>query len=326
MRLVLTIILLCFSPAWAVARCGGEDLIGALPEAEREARFETAATAPYGEGLLWQARRGGGDIVLFGTYHFPHDGTDLHLERLKPLIDRADAVYLEMSNADQENMKQEVAEDPSIMFITEGETLPDLLGEADWQRLSEEMQARAIPAFFAAKFKPIWAALMLGIGPCEARNGAMDGHGIDHKIGEYATEAGIPSRSLEDFRTILTLLDELPREDQLDMIRLFFAWPDDPDDMAYTLRRYYLRQEIALLWAFSEQVSMAYGGTAASEDFQLLERELLINRNIAWINVLRDASPGRNLFVAVGAAHLPGRNGVLRLLEEEGFEISRLPF
>lgn len=326
MRHILIIVLLCLSPAWAMARCEGEDLIGALPEAERLRLFEAASAAPYGEGLLWQARRGDDDIVLFGTYHFPHDDTALHLERVKPLIDRAEAVYLEMSNADQEQMKQEVAEDPSIMFITEGETLPDLLGEDDWQRLSEEMQARAIPAFFAAKFKPIWAALMLGIGPCEARSGAMEGHGIDQKIGEYATEAGIPTRSLEDFRTILTLLDELPREDQLDMIRLFFAWPDDADDMAFTLRHRYLRQEIALLWAFSEQVSESYGGAAASEDFALLERELLINRNLAWMDVLRDASPGRSLFVAVGAAHLPGRHGVLKLLENEGFEISRLPF
>ena len=119
--------------------------------------------------------------------------------------------------------------------------------------------------------------MMLGIGPCEARNGAMTGAGIDKLIGEAAASQGTPTRSLEDFRAILGMLDSFPMDEQLDMIRLFFAWTGNPDDMAFTLRQRYLE-------------------------------------------------PGERLFVAVGAAHLPGEAGVLRLLERRGFEIERLPF
>ncbi|MDW3117441.1 MAG: TraB/GumN family protein [Roseovarius pacificus] len=322
---VLIILVLSLQPLAAFARCEGTDLIAAMPKAERDALESQAAAMPHSEGLLWLATRGDTRITLFGTYHFPHDETLRHLENLKPMIETAGAVYLEVSNDDQSAMERALAEDPSLMFITEGKTLPDLLEEDEWQRFSDEMRARTIPPFFAAKFKPVWAAMMLGIGPCEARNGAMDGAGIDKLIGDHAASLGTPSRSLEDFRTLLEMLDSFPMNEQLDMIRLFFAWPGDPDDMAYTLRQRYLNQEIALIWSYSRAVSVTFGGDTAQEDFERFERLLLTDRNTGWIDVLLTA-PEDVLFAAVGAAHLPGENGVLHLLENEGFTIERLPF
>lgn len=320
-------VLLCLTiPPAAFARCDGTDLIAALPAADREALSDRAAATAHANGLLWQASRGDTRITLFGTYHFEHEQTTAHLTALTPLIDRADTIYLEVSNADQSQLQRELADDPSIMFITEGDTLPDLLGEEDWQRLSAEMQARAIPGFMAAKFKPFWAAMMLGIGPCEARNAAAKENGIDKQIGDYATSIGNESRSLEDFRTLLTLFDSFPQDEQLDMIRLLFAWSGNADDLAYTLRQRYLAQEIALIWEFSRHISLEFGGPDAAAEFALFEEQLLINRNQGWIDVLMRDAMGKEVFLAVGAAHLPGEDGVLRLLENQGFAVSRLPF
>lgn len=328
MSRILFALLVFLAPLGAVAeaaQCDGTDLIVALPqEAQDDLRAEAEAM-PYPEGLLWRATRGDTEITLFGTYHFPHEQTQAHLEALRPMIAEAEAVYLEISNADQDAMQEALSEDPSLMFITEGDTLPDLLGDEDWALFADEMRARAIPPFFAARFKPVWAAMMLGIGPCEARNGAMDGDGIDHLIGEYAAELGNPSRSLEDFRTLMGMLDAFEMDQQLDMIRLFFAWRGSPDDMAYTLRQRYLSEQVALIWAFSERVSLDFGGEGAARDFAQFEEMLLTQRNTDWIEVLR-AAPEQRLFVAAGAAHLPGETGVLRLLENEGFTIERLPF
>ncbi len=322
---VLAVLLLILQPLAAAARCGGTDLIKALPEQERAALRAAAARQPYAEGLLWQARRSATTITIFGTYHFRHPRTRAHLDRLAPLIDAADTVYLEVSNADQEKLQAELAADPSIMFITEGQTLPDLLGEADWQTYAAEMRARGVPGFVAAKFKPVWAAMMLGIGPCEAQGGAMLQAGIDKLIGKRAAQAGTPGRSLEDYRAVLDMLDGVPRATQLDMIRLFFDWGGDPDDMAYTLRRRYLAQEVALIWEFSRRVSRDHGGARAQEDFALLEDRLLTRRNRAWVDKLLQEARGGNHFVAVGAAHLPGRAGVLHLLDAAGYTLTRLP-
>ncbi|WP_306113408.1 MULTISPECIES: TraB/GumN family protein [unclassified Roseovarius] len=313
-------------PPTAFAQCEGQDLIQTLSDADRATLTERAAETAYPEGLLWRATRGDTTFTLFGTYHFEHDRTAAHLAALKPMIDQADRVYLEVSNDDQDQLQRELARDPSIMFIMQGPTLPDLLGEEDWQRLTEEMNARAIPGFMAAKFKPFWAAMMLGIGPCEARNSLASDAGIDKRIGDYASEIGNPSRSLEDFRKLLTLFDSYPQEEQLDMIRLMFSWSGDADDLAYTLRQRYLAQEVALIWEFSRLISLKYGGPDAETDFDLFEQQLLIERNHGWVEVLMRDTTNQTVFIAVGAAHLPGEHGLLHLLDAEGFDITRLPF
>ncbi len=322
----LAVLLCVTAPLAAAARCSGIDMIKALPDAERSALIERAANTAFPQGLLWRAQKGQTTITLFGTYHFEHEETANHLIALKPFVDTADAVYLEVSNADQTLLQREMASDPSIMFIMEGDTLPDLLGEEDWQRLADEMRARAIPGFMAAKFKPFWAAMMLGIGPCEARNATLKENGIDKQIGDYAAEIGNESRSLEDYKTLLTLFDSFPQEDQLDMIRLFFAVAGDADDMAYTLRQRYLSQEIALIWEYSRHVSLTSGGPSAEDDFALFEQQLLIERNQGWIDVLMRDVVGKEVFLAAGAAHPPGKHGLLHMLEERGFAITRLPF
>ncbi len=323
---LLTLAWLLIGPGTAAALCEGRDLIAELPPEKRAALTAQAAGVPYSEGLLWRARRGATEIVWFGTYHFAHAATQAHLAAVMPYISAAQDVYLEVSNADTARMQREIAEDPSIMFITEGPTLPDLLGPRDWPEYRRAMQMRAIPSFMAAKFKPVWAAMMLGIGPCEARNGALEGDGIDKLIGDRAAELGNPSKSLEDYRTLLTMLDGFADKDQLDMIRLFLAEAINADDLAYTLRVRYLRQQVALTWEFSREMSIEMGAPGAAEDFALFEHQLLDARNRAWVARLLDAAAGRRVFAAAGAAHLPGENGVLRLLETAGFEIERLPF
>ena len=326
MRRMVSLISLFFLPVTAWGACDGTDLIAALAPERQQALSTRADAQPYPKGLLWRAMRDDTTITLFGTYHFPHERTEAHLQVLEPLIDAADDVYLEISNADHARMEDEVSRDPSIMFITEGATLPDLLGEQDWQSYAAAMKQRGIPGFMAAKFKPLWAAMMLGLGPCEARKGAMQAKGIDMRIGEHAADIGTPGKSLEDYRTLLTMLDSFPQDDQLDMIRLFLAWPLDADDMAYTLRQRYLAQDVALIWEYSRLLSLTHGGESAAEDFALFEKILLVDRNRAWVDLLLDKARGRTVFAAVGAAHLPGRHGVLTLLAEAGFRITRLPF
>jgi uncharacterized protein YbaP (TraB family) len=76
----------------------------------------------------------------------------------------------------------------------------------------------------------------------------------------------------------------------------------------------------------AERYSPIHVETAANI-FETMEKELLIDRNRAWIPVLLEAIAAHDTVVAAfGAAHLPGKEGVLALLEAEGFTLERLPF
>ncbi len=310
-------------PTMAQSVCEGTDLIAALPQ-EQRAEIEAAANAkPFHSGLLWQAHKDETEITIFGTYHFSHEKTSSHLADLSLMILGSDRVYLEVSNEDSKRLQEDLVQDRSLVFITKGPTLPDLLGQDDWPRFSSAMRDRQIPNLLASQFKPVWAMMMLGIGPCEAQNGALDGHGIDKRIGELADSVDIPSRSLESYKQTLNMFDHLPIEEQLDILRLTLNAKDDPDDLAYTLRKHYLSQDIALIWEFGRWQAKEMGNEA---DFDEFEDYLLTQRNKNWVKDMLPDIDGLKVFMAVGAAHLPGQNGVLTLLQEQGYTIEAIPF
>ncbi len=321
LSLALAAATLACLPDKALALCEGTDLMADLTQAEAAELATRVAATPYPSGLLWRAQKGDTGITIFGTYHFRHDLTAAHLAALTPLIDHAGIVYLETGGDDMDQAKRAMASEPELMFITQGPTLIDQLGPEDWQTYSEAMADRAIPGFMAAKFKPFFGSMLLSLGPCVIRSGLMDQPGIDVLINNHAAEK---AQSLEDWRTMLGMIDNMPQDEQIEMLRASFAYIDQADDLTHTLLQRYLDQDIARLWEYMKMESLKAGFTA--EEFAIMEKPLLQDRNRAWSQKLVAEIGGKEAFVAVGAGHLPGEAGLLNLLAEQGFEVKRLPF
>jgi hypothetical protein len=51
---------------------------------------------------------------------------------------------------------------------------------------------------------------------------------------------------------------------------------------------------------------------------------LLIKRNKNWVPLLQKWMAENPVFVAVGAGHLPGENGLISLLRNEGFKVEAI--
>ena len=49
--------------------------------------------------------------------------------------------------------------------------------------------------------------------------------------------------------------------------------------------------------------------------------EMVDNRNIAWARQLPELMQSSSCFIAVGALHLPGENGLIKLLKQEGYKV-----
>jgi uncharacterized protein len=49
---------------------------------------------------------------------------------------------------------------------------------------------------------------------------------------------------------------------------------------------------------------------------------ILIDRNKQWVQTLGPLMPEKSLFIAVGAGHLPGGEGLIELLRNEGFQVT----
>ena len=311
-----------------LAACAGNDLRPTFGPAE-QARLQAALDeTPFAEGNHWKATRGTATLHLIGTMHLADPRLDGPVSRLRDTIESADLLLLEMTGEDEQALQDRLTADPSFLLMSDA-TLPELLDEAQWQQMSDALNARGVPPFMAARFQPWYVSVILAVPPCAAATDLSAG-GMDARLEEIAETRGIPRAALEDVETIFAAFADQPRDVQIDMMLSALVDPAINEDLFATLLASYFDEAPAEGWAVSSILAERYSpipSDAAAEIFATMEQELLIDRNLAWIPVLLDATEQHETVVAAfGAAHLPGRNGVLALLEAEGFTLERLPF
>lgn len=334
MRKLLALLVGCLAGTTAGAQCIGTNLIDALPDDSR-ARIETAvADVPYHRGLLWQASKGDAQITLVGTYHFGDPRHQQMLDRLQDILPDAEALYVEAGPEEESRLTRALTDDPTLMVAGDGPTLPERLSPEEWQTLSAAMAERGTPPVMTAKLRPWYVALMLGVSPCmlaDAKAADSNG-GLDQLLVQRAGDLDLPVRALEPWDTVFTLFANLTPEQELDMIRASLPAASYADDYAVTLTDAYFSGDVWTIWEFGRFDAYENSGLskqAIDQQMQFAKTQLMDQRNESWIAPLeqgatRAARQGKGIVAGFGALHLPGDHGVLRLLENRGWQIRRL--
>jgi uncharacterized protein YbaP (TraB family) len=324
----LTALVLGLAAATAAeAVCGGRDLVAAMPPEARAAFEARLARVPHAEGLVWRARRGPAVVHLVGTYHLDDPRHEALLARVRPLIEASASLLVEATPQDEAALMAALGERPELLFITEGPTLPELLSEADWAALRAALAARGYPATLGARTQPWFLATQLALPPCLAQAARQGARGLDHRIIEAATAAGIPVKGLEPPDTFIRLFETLPEGGDLALVRAALAMEGEAADLATTMVEAYFAERPWAVWELSKDRAAAMQGAAAADmavQLRLTEDVIMVARNRAWLPSLVAAAARGPVLVAVGALHLPGEAGLLALLEAEGFSLERL--
>jgi len=79
-----------------------------------------------------------------------------------------------------------------------------------------------------------------------------------------------------------------------------------------------------LLKAYKNQDLQELNNLTKEDDagIENFEELFLIDRNNNWIPIVEKFASEQSTFFAVGAAHLPGKNGLIALLRSEGYKIT----
>lgn len=319
--------------AWAclaaplAAECVGENLFDTMPP-DRLAEIEAATAAvPFPTGNYWRATRGDEVITIIGTYHFDDPRHFPTLEVITPEITAATTVLVEAGPEEEKQLLDLLGRDPSKLMIMEGPTLVDTLPPEVWADLSQALSLRGIPSFMAAKFRPWYVTVLLSLPPC-AMVGMVDPKGLDGLVIDTAEAAGVPVRGLEPFDTVFDIFDAMTEAEQIALIQSTLALEDQSSEYFITMADSYFAGQSRKIWEFMRVASYDLPGyTRAEIDAEFLRFEDLLSssRNRAWIPVLTDAAADGPVFAAFGALHLSGEEGVLALLEAQGFTLTQLP-
>lgn len=317
------------APLWsspARSECRGSDLFAALSPAEQAALSAQAAAAPHGEGLVFRATRGVQEIVLAGTMHLPDARHDALLAELAPHLARAGTLLVEATPGDEAKLKAAAGKDPSLLFITEGPTIPELLPEADWQALRQVLVARGMAPFIAAKMQPAFLAITLSVPPCALEALGRGEGGLDKRLMAAATARGLPIEGLEPWDTAFALFRGLSAQQNADILRQLTREALEAEDQSVTMANRYFARTPRLIWEFALHHARAQGMAEdeLARQAAVTEQALMTGRNRLWVPVLEAAAEKGPVLAAFGALHLSGREGVLALLEQDGWRIERL--
>ncbi|WP_425040243.1 TraB/GumN family protein [Primorskyibacter sp. S187A] len=322
MRIALAFCFAAF-PFVASAQCEGQDVRANLSPENRAEITASAAAERYGEGNFWQATRGDRSITLIGTVHLGDPRLDGIAEAFRDEISAADQVFLEMTSVEQEQLKTALASDPAMILLSD-HSLIDLLPQETWAVLKAGAEARGLPGPMAARMQPWYLSMILALPPCALAGGPPEG--LDAMVEEIAREADVPAFPLEPYDTLFRIFAEEPLDTQIDFLTASVQDTGTSEDMLATTLNLYFEEAPAELWHLSRVMARTQTTMPAEELdvlFAELEEALLFERNRAWLPLLEDAE-GDRIVAAFGAAHLFGDDGVLHLLEQAGYVLTRL--
>ncbi len=200
------------------------------------------------------------------------------------------------------------------MHYPPGKTLESVIGPERFGALVTALSVYKVPTEFIEKMKP-WAAMMtLSTPPPET------GFFMDLSLSLRATGNGLRVVGLETLEQQLSFLENMPLPMQLRLLDQAIAESGRATEVQDRMVDAYLKNDLVLLQTLSDAELMAVG---IDERNYFLESGI-IARNHRMLESLLPLLENNSVFVAVGALHLPGDEGLLGLLRHNGYELKPL--
>lgn len=313
-------------PAWAEMseQSCGTDLMAGLEQRDPEkyARIRAAADAvPNGRGLLWRIEREGVKVSwLFGTMHLS-DGRILDIPRpVADAFETAETLAIETTGIlEPAEVMKAVAGNPDLTMLPPGKTLDDYLSEGERAELRDWLKEKGMPYQTVIRMRPWLILSMAGEASCETGRRIRGEKVLDVVLAERARESGKRVVGLETISEQFEALDSFPLETQVRVLLSTAALDESTDDMMETLVGLYLRGETGM---FTEALlQLVPHDPQDLEDFTRFENRIVRMRNHVMAERAQEHLERGGAFIAVGALHLPGEEGVVELLRQAGWRV-----
>ncbi len=272
--------------------------------------FVVAAVPAIASPGLWVVRDGKAEVAIFGTIHALPRGNGWLAPTLARRFDRADRLVLETIIPDDP-----MALAPVISRMGTRTGLPPIR-----QRVSPAAFARLGPVLSGSGLPPAaldsmesWLAAITISEASLAAVGIDPRQGVEPILLARARRQGKPVTGLETPTEQLGFLDSLPDADQAAMLEATLG--DTADVRGET-------QRLIGRWQDGDVDIIAADFAREAKATPTLQRVLISERNRRWADevVAMLRRPGR-VFLAVGAAHLGGRDGLLTILRNRGLAV-----
>ncbi len=259
-------------------------------------------------GLLWKIDRPGvRPSYIFGTMHV-EDPRVTHLAApVASAFGSAKRICTE-AKLDYGALAAEM----QAMFFSDGRTLRGVAGETLYQRAVSAARQHGLADAMVMYMKPLTLAYMLSMPPQQT------GEFLDMILYTRAVRENKITCGLEHAEEHAAVLGSLPMADQLSILRTTLDQLPQIGKMYEPLLNAYLQRDLGNLI----DVARSYPWSGGADRNARFLDELVIKRNRRMVERMQPLLKQGDTFVAVGALHLPGKVGILQLLEREGWRVT----
>jgi uncharacterized protein YbaP (TraB family) len=196
------------------------------------------------------------------------------------------------------------------------QTLEEKIGAEDFARLLEQLAPIGLPREFVSKLKP-WGALI------NLRRPFADAlPSLDAPLADRARARRLPIEQMEGVEEQIFTFDECPMESQIALLKHSLAHPDELRLLADATVRAYLQRDLAAIWRLRQSYIERYPEVALHH--AIMTKRVLHDRSVVMAYRMQRELRRGDVFVALGALHLYGPQGVLAQLEQDGYRAVRV--
>jgi uncharacterized protein YbaP (TraB family) len=261
-----------------------------------------------GNSLLWMITSDNlqDTSFLFGTMHLIQKEYFYFPENLKTLIASSETVVMELVGEPNpmDVMKMMSLDKGSLFDMLSKEQGDSLLA---WGQKNMNMSEDMFKSSFG-KMKPFAVSM---VTMTLAMQGDIESYEMEIK--ELIKNEKIKGVGLETMEEQIAFFDDFTNEEQVQMLMESIKDDEKTEDLTKKMQQIYKRQNLDSLYVMITEQSESIAGKDA---------ELLDDRNKNWIPKIEKLIAKKRTFIAVGAGHLGGPQGVIRLLQKEGYTLT----
>ena len=260
---------------------------------------------------------------IVGTYHLAPASFADSIPGMKTAIEGTQQVCGELDMMDAFK-PENAARLMQSQMLPEGTTLSSLLTAEQLERLNklllEEMGSNLNDEAFAAQIDKMTPAALSTTLSLSSYMKKVESFNPMELIDNYFQMLALQNgKAVKGFETVdfqMGVLFGAPLEKQVNDLMCMVDHFKDTEEMVDLITTAYFSQDLTQIEEAMEQESKSdWGTTEEDEDI------LINNRNRNWVELMPDMMAEQPTLFVVGAGHLCGEKGVLKLLEKAGYTI-----
>ena len=250
---------------------------------------------------------------LFGTIHLMCDDEEFSRALIAQAVASTDRVLMEvdLSNPGELLKKSSKALSKDVKPV-KPKPFPEVLSKEESNLVIESLRKYSnFPLAFMKKLPMEMIIVLLSASP-KTMGCSTSVNSYELKIAAAAKSNQKPIAGLETIEQQFALLPKSKRTNNKNLFLKFISEIENRKAKMINLRKIYFEQNANQLFELT---------TSQLEDDPKFQAKLLDERNQAWIPKIEKRLENESLFIAVGAAHLGGDKGLLKLLRERGYTL-----